>query len=236
VSDELTVEASGETVGEAKWRALRELETRLPRLDKTAVRFQVLAEGERGLLGVGYSPARVLATVSVARDAGEVDREAEDESDLARRVRGVLEHVTVAMGLRCRIDIAEADGRMTATCNGGDLGLLIGRHGQTIDALQALVSAIARGTEEGPEVVIDVAGYRERRKRTIESLAVRAAEQVLREGEPVELEPMSAVERKLVHERLQGFEGVSTESEGAEPNRYVVVAKPPVREADLGAA
>jgi spoIIIJ-associated protein len=225
VSGALTVEATGETVGEAKWKALRELERLTPSLDKAAVRFQVLSEGERGLLGVGYTPARVLASVeATAAVAEDATSDSIDESEAAGRVRDVLEHVTTALGIRCRIEIVE-DGRgLTATCSGDELGLLIGKHGATIDAVQVLAGAAAsRGLAERVNVVVDAAGYRDRRRRTLEALAVRCAEEALREGSRVELEPMSAAERRLVHERLKDYEGVSTVSEGDEPHRFVVV-------------
>ena len=221
----VTVEATGETVGEAKWKALRELERLTPSLDKAAVRFQVLSEGERGLLGVGYTPARVLASVEAAAVAADADREEPvDESEAAARVRAVLTHVTTALGIRCQIEVAEDESGLTATCSGDELGLLIGKHGATIDAVQVLAGAIAaRGADERINVVVDAAGYRDRRRRTLEAVAVRSAEEALREGARVELEPMSAAERRLVHERLKDYEGVTTASEGDEPNRYVVV-------------
>jgi spoIIIJ-associated protein len=189
------------------------------------VRFQVLSEGERGLLGVGYTPARVLASIDAeATTAASPPEPPVDESEAAARVRGVLTHVTTAFGIRCRIDIAEDEDGLVATCSGGELGLLIGKHGSTIDAVQVLASAIAcRGADERINVVVDAAGYRDRRRRTLEALAVRSAEEALREGGRVQLEPMSAAERRLVHERLKDYEGVSTGSEGDEPNRYVVV-------------
>jgi spoIIIJ-associated protein len=217
-----TVEATGETVSEAKWKALRELERLEPALDRTAVRFQVLEEGHRGLLGVGYTPARVVATAETGAAAGEAPL---DESELAARLRGLLDHVTTALGFRCRIETDETDAGLTATCSGGDLGLLIGRHGQTIDALQTLANAILRQDDDTRKpVVVDAAGYRDRRKRTLESLAVRSAEEAIRSGDRVALEPMSSVERRLVHERLKDYDGVQTSSEGDEPNRYVVVS------------
>jgi spoIIIJ-associated protein len=222
VSGAVTVEATGETVGEAKWKALRELERLTPVLDKGAVRFQVLSEGERGLLGVGYLPARVLASVDSPLD-GESEPAA-DEAGPAARVRTPLEHVSTAVGIRCRIEIADTDGTLVATCYGDELGLLIGKHGATIDAVQTLAAAIAsRGADERVAVVVDAAGYRERRRRTLEAMAVRSAEEALRVGERVALEPMSSAERRLVHERLKDFDGVSTVSEGDEPNRYVVI-------------
>jgi spoIIIJ-associated protein len=225
VSPERTVEATGETVGEAKWRALRELELLVPSLDKAAVRFQVLSEGERGLLGVGYTPARVVATAGSGQPG---QLEEADESEDARRLRDLLEHVSAAIGVRCRIEIAESAETLEATCFGDELGLLIGRHGQTIDAIQTLASAIAGGTsEDRREVVVDAAGYRGRRHRTLESLALRSAEEAVRTGARVELEPMSSAERKIVHTTLQDREDVTTESEGDEPNRRVVVEPAP---------
>ena len=220
----ITVEATGETVSEAKWKALRELERLEPSVDKAAVRFQVLEEGNRGLLGVGYSPARVVATA----EAGEAaDVEHVDESDLAAHLRALLVQVTAAIGLRCRIEIEETDAAITAICSGGDLGLLIGRHGQTIDAVQTLANAILRQDESArKQVVVDAAGYRDRRRRTIEALAVHSAEEAVRSGDRVALEPMTSGERRLVHERLKDYDGVETSSEGDEPNRYVVVFVP----------
>jgi spoIIIJ-associated protein len=224
VSEPLTVEATGETVGEAKWNALRELERRAPSVDKAAVRFQVLSEGERGLLGVGYSPARVLASVAATAGATANAPIARDESEAAARVRTMLEQVAVAFGVRCGIEIVEEEGSLTAVCTGDDLGILIGKHGATIDALQTLAGAIvSHGAHQRLSVVVDAAGYRDRRRRTVEAVAVRGAEEALREGGRVALEPMTAAERRLVHERLKDYEGVSTVSEGDEPNRYVVV-------------
>jgi spoIIIJ-associated protein len=217
----VTVEATGETVGEAKWAALRELELRHPGLDKTAVQFEVVSEGERGLLGVGYAPARVLA--SVPEDALAVV--STDDSDLASDVRLLLSRFTDALGVDARIDLREDEETVTATFVAADAGLLIGRHGQTIDAVQYLLNAIShrRGEEPRREVVVDAAGYRERRRATLESMALRTAEQVCATGAAVELEPMTAVERKVVHLVLKEHAGVETRSEGTEPNRYVVV-------------
>ncbi|HKB20874.1 MAG TPA: RNA-binding cell elongation regulator Jag/EloR [Gaiellaceae bacterium] len=215
------VEATGETVGEAKWAALRELEKLNPGLDKGAVRFQVVSEGERGLLGVGYAPARVVAQV----DADSARAPTDGDSELAGDVRDLLERITSGIGVRCRIDIDEDDDTVTASCSGSNLGLLIGKHGQTIDAIQYLANAIVWRSRpnDRKDVVVDAAGYRERRRAALESLAVRSAEEALATHSPVELEPMTAVERKTVHLRLKSFDGVETGSEGMEPNRYVVI-------------
>ena len=221
MSDELTVEATGETVGEAKWAALRELEQRYPALDKSAVRFEVVTEGERGLLGVGYMPARVVAHLP----AEAADAVSLDESDLATDARVLVGRIVSALGVDGRLDVREDDDAITVTCSGADVALLIGRHGQTIDAVQYLLNAISHRSygQERKEVTVDAAGYRERRRATLEALAERTAQQVRASGERVELDPMTAVERKVVHLKLQDADGVETASEGAEPNRYVVV-------------
>jgi spoIIIJ-associated protein len=217
------VEATGETVGEAKWAALRELEKLHPGLDKTAVQFQVVAEGERGLLGVGYAPARVIASVD-SESVGTAP--ADDDSDLAGQVRDLMERITTGIGVRCRIEIEEDDETLTASCTGADLGLLIGKHGQTIDAIQYLINAIVwrARPDDRKDVVVDAAGYRDRRRSALESLAVRSAEEALATHSRIELEPMTAVERKTVHVCLKEFDGVETGSEGTEPNRFVVIS------------
>jgi spoIIIJ-associated protein len=214
---EVSVEATGETVGEAKWKALRDLEQLAPGLDKSTVQYQVVSEGERGLLGVGYTPARVIAS-AVAPAAAE----ARDETDAERHVRGLVEKVVLAMGIGTRVDVRESEEEVLATCTGGDLGLLIGKHGQTIDALQYIANAALHRSGVPKSVTVDAAGYRERRRATLEAIAVRGAERA-GNGERVALEPMTAVERKVVHERLKEFPGVETTSEGTEPNRYVVI-------------
>jgi spoIIIJ-associated protein len=223
---ELQVEATGETVGEAKWHALRELEQRAPGLDKAAVRFEVVSEGERGLLGVGYAPARVIASVDAdAVSSGPSGEPSVDEGGLAASLRELLTEITQAAGVHCRIEISEDDEAVTASLVGGDLGLLIGRHGQTIDAIQYLANVIAWRElgEDRKDVVVDAAGYRERRRETLEALALRSADRARSSGEPVDLEPMSSIERRIVHLRLKEVDGVSTRSEGEEPYRYVVV-------------
>jgi len=222
VNTDVTVEGTGETVGEAKWAALRELEHRNPRLDKSAVQFEIVSEGERGLLGVGYEPARVVAHApAVALEAVHF----EDDSEAAADARALAQRIMDAVGVEGRADVREDSDAITVTFSGADVALLIGRHGQMIDAVQYLMNAISHRTygADRKEVVVDAAGYRERRRATLESLAIRTAREVLETGDRVELDPMTAVERKVVHLRLKEFEGVQTASEGTEPNRYVVV-------------
>jgi spoIIIJ-associated protein len=223
MTEALQVEGTGETVGEAKWSALRELEKLQPGIDKAAVRFQVVSEGERGLLGVGYAPARVIATVDSAAVVAQPEAPA-DESELVGKVREVLERILEAIGVRAHVEFREEE-TVLATLTGRELGLVIGKHGQTIDAIQYLVNAIIwreHGDERKP-IVVDAAGYRARRQASLDALAVRNAEQAVSSRSAVDLEPMTAVERKVVHERLKEFPGVSTRSEGTEPNRYVII-------------
>jgi len=226
---DLTAEATGETVGEAKWAALRELERRHPGLDKGAVQFEVIAEGERGILGVGYEPARVIAHLpAAAAEAAAAEAAAvagADETGQLAEARSLVARIVSALGVDAEVDAREEQDAVVVTCSGPDVGLLIGRHGQTIDSIQYLLNAIgwrAYG-EERKEVTVDAAGYRARRKATLETLALRVADSVRESGQAEELEPMTAVERKVVHLRLKDVAGVGTTSEGMEPNRYVVV-------------
>ena len=225
---EVSVEATGETVGEAKWAALRDLERKRPGLDKAAVRFQVVSEGERGLLGVGYSPARVVASIADSAAPAETVARVPDpnESEEASLVRELVERVGDEIGATCSVAIEEDGDDLAVVCTGGDLGLLIGRHGQTIDAIQYLANAMLRHGDDGVRrrVVIDAAGYRERRATALHALAQRSAERASATGRPVDLEPMTAVERKVVHEFLKEDPEVETASEGTEPNRYVVIS------------
>jgi spoIIIJ-associated protein len=220
------VEATGETVGEAKWSALRELERRFPGIDKASVRFAVLSEGERGLLGVGYTPAKVIAKLT---RLPAVAPASEEPGTPAARLRELLERICDALGAPCAIVVREDEETLFATLSGSELGLVIGKRGHTIDAIQYLANAIVwRGQGEGrKDIVIDAAGYRERRRSSLESVADRAASEAVQTRRPVSLEPMTAVERKIVHLHLGEREDVVTSSEGTEPNRHVVVAPAP---------
>jgi spoIIIJ-associated protein len=217
---EIRVEATGETVGEAKWAALRELEGLVGEVDRELVNFEVLAEGERGLLGIGHSPARVAASVS----ANHVEPAPADATGPAATLaQELVKKVATVIGARCTVRVTESDDGVLVTCSGADVGRLIGRHGQTIDALQYLANAMARSQGLEAHVVIDAAGYRARRASTLERLARRSANRATSTGMRVPLEPMTAVERKVVHEVLKDDPEVETESAGTEPNRFVVI-------------
>lgn len=220
MSPEIRVEGSGATVEEARAQALREIRRQAPGVGEAEIEVQIVEEGERGLLGIGTKPARIIAVADVAA------REPSDESDLASTLREFSERIAAALESHAAVTLAEESGALTIRFVGGDLGIVIGRHGQTIDAIQYLANAIAiriAGHDTAP-VIADAEGYRDRQKAALSYTALRAAKKAIASGEPQPLAPMSALERKIVHERLKDYAGVATASEGNEPNRYVVVA------------
>jgi spoIIIJ-associated protein len=143
----------------------------------------------------------------------------------AERVRTVLEEIVDALDLDATVEVDESSERIDGRIEGEDLGLLIGRRGQTIDAVQLLCYRAAfRGLQDRKRVAVDAAGYRERRREQVERQADRAAERALESGKEIELEPMTPMERKIVHDRLKDRSGLETFSEGDEPERCVIVA------------
>ena len=145
--------------------------------------------------------------------------------DPAERVQAILERIVADLEIDAEVSVKEGDGEIHAAVDGEDVGLLIGRHGQTIDAVQLLCyQAAFRGRAERKRVTVDAAGYRERRGETLKRWADSAAEDAIRDGEAIELEPMSPNERRVVHEHLRERTEIETYSEGDEPHRFVVVA------------
>ena len=172
--------------------------------------------------GGSEGPARVRAEVDVEawRSVAET---IPDEP--AERVRAIVGRVVQALGLHATVDIDESEDEIRATVNGDELGLLIGKHGSTIDALQHLAFRAAfLGDTIRKQVVVDAAGYRERREGALHRMADRAAAEALQYARPVELEPMRATERKIVHTYLSERTDVETHSEGDEPDRRLVVS------------
>jgi spoIIIJ-associated protein len=147
--------------------------------------------------------------------------------EAAERVRELLERVSAALGLNAGVRVESDEEAIRGTLEGDDLGLFIGRHGQTIDAVQHLAFKIANreaGRNEALRVTVDAAGYRERREQMLHRQADQAAARAARSGRPVALDAMSATERKVVHEHLKDRDDVETYSEGTEPDRHLVVA------------
>jgi spoIIIJ-associated protein len=145
--------------------------------------------------------------------------------DPVERVETVLDEIVDALDLPAEVEVDDREEEIAARIEGEDLGVLIGRRGQTIDAIQLLCYRIAfRGRGDRKRVSVAAAGYRERRRETVERQADRAAERALETGKEIELEAMTATERKLVHDRLAERSGIETFSEGDEPDRCVIVA------------
>jgi spoIIIJ-associated protein len=143
----------------------------------------------------------------------------------ADRVREILEQIVETLGLKADVQVDENDERILGSVEGEDVGLLIGRRGQTIDAVQLICYRAAfRGLQDRKRVTVDAAGYRQRRRETVERQADRAAERALQAGKEIELEPMTPTERKVVHDHLKERAGLETFSEGEEPERCVIVA------------
>jgi spoIIIJ-associated protein len=143
------------------------------------------------------------------------------------RVRELVATVGEALGLGSDVSIEDGPDGIRAVLGGSDLGLFIGRHGQTIDAVQHLAFKVANrdaGRDAAVRVTVDAAGYRERREQVLHRQAEQAAEKATRSGRPVALDAMSASERKVVHEFLKDRDDVETYSEGTEPDRHLVVA------------
>ena len=148
-----------------------------------------------------------------------------DEDDPAAVLEDLLAEIADGLGLDVEVEVEEADGELRGCLRGEDVGLFIGRHGQTIDAVQHLAQRIVfPGGPSEVRVVIDADGYRERRAQTLRADADGAAEEVLRSGQSVELDPMPASERRIVHEHLRDRGDVQTHSEGEEPERRLVVS------------
>jgi spoIIIJ-associated protein len=228
--DSLTVEGSGDTVGEARWAALRELERKVGTVGPAEVEIVVISEGERGLLGVGREPARVIAKLTVVRGAtADVPAApripAEPLAEPAAAALRVVDQIARALGPEYRVSASDdPEHGIVLDISGGDPGPIIGRHGATIDAIEHLAAAVAfpPGAERRP-ISVDAQGYRARRERRLRELAEQAATQALAEHAPMELDPMSAAERKVVHMALADRDDVETSSDGREPERFVVV-------------
>ncbi len=211
------VEATGKTVAEATRAALD-----LLGVAEDNAEIEVVEEAQRGILGLGSRGARVRA------------RPKTDKSEaLLALVRDIVRVLGLTgVGVTARRD---DEGYIRVDVTGPNLGVIIGRRGETLDALQYLLNlAAARLPGKADRVVLDAGGYRERRRRTLESLAERIAERVRRTGEEVALEPMTPQERKVVHMAVSAMVGVRSESRGEDPLRRVVICPAEGGEADEG--
>jgi spoIIIJ-associated protein len=215
------VEAEGPSAGGAKWTAMKELERAHPGLKVDFVDFEVIEE--RPAEGDAEGHARVVAIADLeAWKSAERDFEWPEEP--SERAREVVRRITAHLGLRASVDVVEEEDSLRVSVSGPELGLLIGKHGQTIDAIQFLCAQAAyRGSEDRKRVIVDAGGYRERREAAVLRQADRGAADAKRYRRAVELDSMPAFERKLVHTYLDGRPDVETHSEGDEPFRRIVI-------------
>lgn len=199
-------EFTGKTVEDAVMEAAIKLETTSDRMD-----YEVLEKGSNGFLGIGSKPARIRARKVM---------------ETAERAEKFLLDVLEAMDLKATVSLEENKEERTLNIDlaGDDMGVLIGKRGQTLDSLQYLVSLVVnKGEDDYIRVKVDTENYRQRRKDTLENLAKNIASKVRRTGKPVTLEPMNPYERRVIHSALQNDRYVETHSEGEEPFRKVVV-------------
>ena len=200
-----SVTKTGKTVEEAIEAALSELGR-----TKDQVDVSVKQEPSKGLFGLGAKEAVVEVTA---------------KSGLEDRARAFLEDVFVAMGLRVNIDVTTTDKRMEITLSGDSMGIVIGKRGETLDALEHLTSlAVNKGDEDYVKVTLDTENYRQKRQETLVKLANNLAASVEKTHRKMILEPMNANERRIIRTALQDHPSVDTYSVGEEPNRKVVVA------------
>lgn len=229
-----SVEKTGKTVDEAVEAALADLG-----VSREQIEYEILDEPSKGLFGfLGGKPARVRVTMieAAAETPAAAPRRERAERPVAvvdaakaeaavAAAKAFLQSVFKAMKLDVKIEKMTHEDHVVLNLRGDDLGVLIGKHGQTLDALQYLTSLAAhRDSAERVRIVIDVEDYRKRREETLVRLALRLADRVKTRGEKVVLEPMSPHERKVIHTALQDDLRVTTYSEGEEPFRKVVIA------------
>lgn len=205
-------EFSAKTVDDAITAACQEFTVTSDRLD-----YEVVEEGSSGFLGIGSKPAIIKARV----------KEEVKEVSIADTAKNFLKEVFEAMNMAVVIEVSydEAEKSMDIDLSGEEMGVLIGKRGQTLDSLQYLVSLVVnKNIEDYIKVKVDTENYRERRKETLENLAKNISYKVKRTKRPVSLEPMNPYERRIIHSALQNDRYVTTHSEGEEPFRRVVVS------------
>lgn len=203
------IEVSAKTVNEAITEACQKLGVTSDKLE-----YEVVEEGSNGFLGIGSKPATIKAAVKV---------EEESEEDCAKKF---LNDVFAAMNMEVVVNVKynDEEKEMDIDLSGDEMGVLIGKRGQTLDSLQYLVSLVVnKGKDEYIRVKVDTEDYRQRRKETLENLAKNIAYKVKRTRRSVSLEPMNPYERRIIHSALQNDKYVTTHSEGEEPFRKVVI-------------
>ena len=203
------MEFSAKTVNDAITEACKHFTVTSDKLD-----YVVVEEGSTGFLGFNAKPAIIKARV------------VEEELSVEDQAKNFLQDVFQAMNMTVVIDAKydEAQNTLEVELSGDEMGVLIGKRGQTLDSLQYLISLVVnKGTNEYIRVKVDTENYRQRRKDTLENLAKNISYKVKRTKRAVSLEPMNPYERRIIHSALQNDRYVTTHSEGEEPFRRVVV-------------
>jgi len=199
------IEKSAKTVEQAVEEALRTLA-----LPRDEVEVTVIDAGAKGFIGLGAKLARVRVTV---------------KHNPERIAEAFIKEMGMAMGILIGVKTTVSEKQLDIVLTGDNMGILIGKRGQTLDAIQYLVSlAVNKGKAPYVNVVIDSENYRKRRREILESLAHNLAKKVKSTRKPVTLEPMNTFERRIIHSALQSDRSVSTYSEGADPFRNIVIA------------
>ena len=208
-----SIEVTGKNEEEAVASALSQLG-----LSREDVNVEVLERAKSGFLGIGASPAKVRVSYEVPDPKPEVSATA---AGTERFLKGLLEN----MGINAEVNVTEAeDGTVNAELSGAGMGAVIGRRGETLDAIQHLTNyAVNRGNDKRTRINVDAENYRAKREESLIHLAEKMAGKVLKYKRSMALEPMNSYERHVIHTALQNFEGVSTASTGTEPNRRVVI-------------
>ena len=202
-----SIEVSGKTEEEAIESALAQLN-----LSRDDVSVEIVERAKSGFLGLKSSPAIVRVIY-------------EEIEDSASKVESFLTGLIQRMGVDATMEIKESDASVEVILKADEPGALIGRRGETLDAIQHLANyALNRGGANRTRVSIDAENYRQRRNETLENLATRTAGRVMKYRRNMTLDPMNAYERHIIHSTLQSYENISTYSVGSEPNRRIVVA------------
>lgn len=231
------IEKKASTSEEAIRLALEELQ-----MDRDDVSIEVLDVGKKGFFGIGASPARIRVTFEVKEDKKKAPAPAAEEktpaapveaapavfadSDPAQAAKAFIDGLLEKMGIQGEaFPTMGEENTLLVDIRGEDMGAVIGRRGDTLDAIQYLTSlSINRGREEHIRVTLDTEGYRAKREESLNRLARKMAGKVLKYHKNMTLEPMNPYERRIIHAALQDYNGVTTYSTGTEPNRRVVVA------------
>ena len=202
-----TIEVIGKTIDEALKNALKELNLTEDKID-----FEVIEEGSKGLFNfIGVKPAKIRVTVK---------KNPVDEA------KTFLNEMLSSMGLKANVDAKEENDTIYINITGEKMGLVIGYRGETLDAIQYLVSLVVNKNHENPykRIVLDTENYRKKREETLKRVAQKTAYKVKKSGRPFKLEPMNPYERRIVHSALQDYKDIVTHSEGEEPFRKIVIS------------